>query len=64
MGAGACSIVNVCGRFWLLGGLDARFSPETRSELWEKGSLAMPHPRTGALYTLTHQVRASAAPSS
>jgi len=49
------SIVNVCGRFHLLEGLDARFSPETREELMRRGSLQMTHPRTGAPSTLTQE---------
>ncbi len=48
--------MNVCGRFHLLAGLDARFSPATRAELKERGSLQQAHPRTGAPYELTQEV--------
>ncbi len=51
-------IVNVCGRCHLKTGISARFDEETLARLEREGSLQLPHPRTGAPYTLTREVRA------
>lgn len=49
------SIVNVCGRFNLKEGIKERFSAEALATLREKGSMEVPHPKTGKPFVVTQQ---------